>query len=239
MKSASFPFLFLSFLLLAGCGGQDSTGASTSPKKVGTSCLAAYETRIGDLLPLEMLSEAVDLEGITPEVDVVNTERIKNVAWSWPGSRTREMDLAGQRMTLPVDNQIVLSGYKRLDNNEHGPKDAATYVAQTYRSISKEQMAALQARMKEQLQEQAARGEITEEQARLAGGMGGGIMGNERIVETVEGVGDAARWTPRDRTLAVGHRNVVFTLLVDISEDQDLNRSTAVSLAQAILNLCD
>lgn len=229
-------------LLLTGCGRSDKapdsrTGGGSS-KGGGTSCLAKYDTRIGEILPLNVLSEVVDLQGASPEMKVTDTRSMKGVSWSWPSDRQRIMEMMGTQIEIPVDNQLSLSHFRRLDNAEFGPKDGKTYVEANYRSISKEEMADIQTRMREQIQERVRRGELTEEQARLAGGMGGDLMGEERIVESIEGVGDAARWIEKDRTLAVGHRNVAFTVFADISADAGENRATAIALAQRLLKDC-
>jgi len=231
-------------LLLAGCGRSEKspdsqTGGGVSKGRGGSSCLAKFDTRIGEILPLNVLSDVVDLQGATPEMKVTDTRSMKGVSWSWPSDRQRIMEMMGTQIEIPVDNQLSLSHFRRLDNAEFGPKDGKTYVETNYRSISKEEMADIQSRMREQIQERVRRGEITEEQAKLAGGMSGDLMGQERIVETIDGIGDAARWIEKDRTLAVGHRNVAFTIFADISADAGENRAAAIAVAQRLLKDCD
>jgi len=55
------------------------------------------------------------------------------------------------------------------------------------------------------------------------------------LVTLLDGVGDAARWTESDNTLAVGHGDVVFVLAIDISDDSAVNRDKAIALAKEIL----
>lgn len=64
-------------------------------------------------------------------------------------------------------------------------------------------------------------------------------MGNERVVETIEGVGDSALWSAKDKTLAVGHGDVFFAHYVDVTEDAAVNRDKAIALAKEILRECD
>jgi len=241
MKPKILLFTSLLALLGSGCGSSDKPekAGGRSSAQVGVSCLAKFETRIGEILPLAILQEIVQLQGVTPELKVTYTRSLKVASWSWPSERTRSMQIAGTTMEFPVDNQVSLSHFRRLDNQEFGPKDGKTYVEQNYRSISKEEMAGIQARMQEQIQERVRKGELTEEQARLAGGMGGDLMGSERIVESIEGVGDAARWVEKDNTLAVGHRNIAFTVYVDISSGAGVNRATAIDLARRLLRDCE
>lgn len=243
MKAKILMTVMVSLSVLSGCGGKDggadAAGGGGAPKKVGVSCLAKFESDIAAILPLEVLAEVVDFGGETPEAEVMNFRSNKGVSWSWKGGRTRSVQVMGQTMDLPVDDQLAVTYFKVLDKAEYGPKDGKTYVEQNYRSISKEEMARIQEGMKAQLQAKVEKGELTQEQADLAGGMGGGFMGKERIVEAVEGVGDAARWTAVDRTLAVGHRNVSFLVYADLSADEGVNRDTAVALARRLLKDCN
>ncbi len=228
-------------LFLAACGskeGKDAKDTASPRGKAGVSCLADYVERIGDILPLEVLEEVVDLEGATPEKKVTDHPSLKGVSWTWPSERKRVMEVMGMKVETPAHNQVGVSGFKRLDGATSGPQDGKTYVERNYRSISTEEMEQIQIRMKEQIAERVRKGELTEEQAKMAGGLGGNLMGQERVVESIDGVGDAARWTERDRTLAVGHKNVVFTLFVDVSEDQNLNRQHAIALAKRLLKDC-
>lgn len=48
-------------------------------------------------------------------------------------------------------------------------------------------------------------------------------------------MGDIARWTEADRTLAVGQGDMFFALSVDISDDPEVNRDKTITLAKEIL----
>lgn len=239
MKRMSQPVTFALLLTLAACGGKGSSSNGTPAFSGPKSCLSQYDEKIADLLPLERVRGVLDLGSAEPEQKVQNHPSLKGVSWSWDSDRTREMTVGGQTLTLPVSNQVSISQFKLLDQEKHGPKDAKTYVENNFRSISAEEMTRIQAQMQEQIQKRVEKGEMTAEQAKLAGGMGEGFMGTERVVDTIEGVGDACRWTAKDKTLAVGHRNVFFTIYVDVNQDNDVNRDKAVELAKAILAECD
>lgn len=237
MKSTSCILLFAA-LTLVSCGGEkEGAGASSAPG--AKSCLAAYETKLGDMLKRDRLDALFGTKDADAKPNLTDAASLKSYAWSWPSDRTRKVKVGPTEMEFPHDNQVSVSQFKALAKAEFGPKDGKAYVERNHRSISPEEMAAAQERMKEQLRLRVEKGELTQEQANMAGGLGGDLMGGERVVETIEGVGDAARWTARDKTLAVGHGDVFFALYVDVSEDTAVNRDKAIALAKEILKECD
>lgn len=233
MKQVVFALTLLSFGTVF-LHAQEAGGTSNSK-----SCLAKYEDRVGDMLPESRLREVVDPGDNELKSEVNPKGMLKSARWSWPSGRVMTKKIGAMNLELPVDNQVSISDIRVLDNAKHGPKDGKTYVEFNYRSISKEEMKKIQESMARGLQERVDKGEITAEQAKLAGGLGGGFMGEERIVETIEGIGDSCRWVEKDKTLAVGHGNVFFALLVDVSEDSAVNREKAIALAKLILAECD
>lgn len=227
---------FACVVFLSSCG--ESQPASSAPA-ITTSCLSAYEDRLAELLTLDRVRAIADITGGEPQQQVESSAFLKSVAWTWDSDRKREVTAAGQTMTLPVSNQVAISQFKRLDREESGPQLGKSYVEANFRSVTAEEMAAVQARLQAQLQKRVEKGELTAEQARLAGGMGSGFLGKERVVETIEGVGDACRWVAADNTLAVGHRNVFLALHVDLAAEASVNRDKAVALAQLLLAECE
>lgn len=235
MKLILCPVL-IAVLSLTSCGdGSGSAGGDSPSASVAKSGLADFVSKLPDLLKRDRLDAIFETSGVEAEFEQTSMRSVNSVSWSWPGDRVRKITVGANSMEVPRPNQVAITNFKVLSDSEHGPKDGKTYVERTYRSISAEEMAATQERMKEQLQKKVEKGEITQEQAQLAGGLGGGIMGKERKVESIEGVGDVARWTESDRSLAVGHGDVFFQLTVDISDDSAINRDKAIALAKEIL----
>jgi hypothetical protein len=230
---------FFVFVSLISCGGDRSnTTGPRSATVVKKSCLSAYEAKLADLLKRDRVNALFG----TKEVELKQSfseGRSKSVSWSWGSERTRSIQVGANAVDFPHSNQVSISNFKVLGSEERGPLNGIDYVEANYRSISKEEMAAAQQRLQEQIQKRVEKGEITEEQAKLAGGLGGSIMGKERVVEPIEGVGDIARWVASDNTLAIGHGDVFFALYVDVSDDKTVNRDKAVALGKEILRECD
>ena len=237
MHLALLGSAFVLVVTLSACGGKGSSAPTSGAVEasVSLSGLSAFEDRLADLLTLERVRAVADTAGSEPQQQVEASGLLKSVSWSWDSERKREMSVSGQTFTLPVSNQVAISQFQRLDRQESGPQLGKSFVETHYRSVSAEEMAAVQARLQEQLQKRVEKGELTAEQAKLAGGMGSGLLGKERVVESIEGIGDACRWVAADNTLAVGHRNVFFALHVDLSAEAAVNRDKAVALAKLIL----
>jgi hypothetical protein len=227
-------------LCLSSCGGDKaSSNQNASGDPVKKSCLNAYTSKLADLLTRDRVDALFGTKDLELKQDLSESRSTNSISWSWGSDRTRKIQVGANAMEFPHDNQVSISNMQNLSQQEYGPKNGKDYVEANYRSISKEEMAAAQQRMQEQIQSRVEKGELTAEQAKLAGGLGGDIMGKERIVETIEDLGDAARWTASDNTLAVGHGDLYFTLFVDISDDKTQNRNQAIALAQSILKECD
>ena len=54
----------------------------------------------------------------------------------------------------------------------------------------------------------------------------------------VEGLGDAAVWNTKTNELNVLQNGVKFTLVTDLSNDKEVNKGLAISLAKIILDKC-
>lgn len=239
MKVIILPIL-LTTLTLASCGQEkESADGESSAASTAKSGLAVYDSKLPDLLKRERLDAIFATSEVEAEFDQTAMRSVNRVSWSWPSDRVRKLEVGGNTLEVPRPNQVEISNFKVLSDAKRGPKDGKTYVERTYRSISAEEMEAIQAKMNEQIQKRVADGEITEEQAKLAGGLSGGFMGKERKVESIEGIGDIARWTEVDRTLAVGHGEVFFVLSIDVSDDSAVNREKAIALAKEILKEVD
>ncbi len=238
------PRLILSSLFaslaLTACGDKETSTTSGGGSSSGAaSCLAKYADNIGGIFPEQRLAGLVDTGGKEAKQNVQDASLSKGVTWSWESDRIRKISVGPSEIEVPRDNQIGVSAFRVLSHETHRTRDAGAYVEQNYRSISAEEMKTIQENMKKQIEAQVESGKLTAEQAKLAGGLGEALGGNERVVETIENIGDACRWVAQDNTLAVGHRDVFFSIHSDLSDDKQLNRDKAIELAKAILAECD
>jgi hypothetical protein len=53
--------------------------------------------------------------------------------------------------------------------------------------------------------------------------------------ESISGVGEAATWYPNTSELKVFYKGLIFSVVVDISEDKKVNREKSIELANKII----
>jgi len=215
--------------------------AAMIPASAQTSCLAKFQGKPAELLTVERVAKAADFGGKETKTDTQadSNPKYTSASVSWPSGRVSVTDLGFTKIETPQDNIISLSGPAVVDKENDFAANGREYIEKNYRSVSPEEMAAMQERMKASLEERVAKGELTREQADLAGGVGGAVAGKERVVESIDGLGDAARWVGNDRALVVAHRDVWFRLSVNVSDDAAVNRETAIAVAKVLLAVCD
>lgn len=222
-------------LVVSGCGDSspaDGRGAEVS-KRAG---MAKHHDDPQSFLPESLLRQVVDPGDLELTVEVNTSGPDRRVIWSWPGDRIHITDLGFTTIETPKANQLGIQSFLLLSNARHGPKTGREYVERNHRSISAEEMATINERMQAALQERVDSGELTAEQARIAGGLGGEISGQERLAEVVEDLGDLCHWLPDDSLLAIGVGDVFLGIRADLSEDSTVNKETAVKLARLLLS---
>lgn len=196
--------------------------------------LEKYQKDIKSILTEDRLRQVVD-----PGSNDVNVARQESgdslsVSWTWPSDRMLVTDLGFTKIETSESNQLSVSQFRLLTNAQHGPKNGKDYVERNYRSVSAEEMEQIQKNMQAALQERVEKGEITAEQAKIAGGVGGTVSGKERLVESIDGIGDACRWVQNDSTLVLGVGDVFLAVYSKISADDAINRDAAIKLAKLI-----
>ena len=196
--------------------------------------LAKYHNDIAAILTEERLRHVVDPGSEDVEVRIEKEGNSPNVTWLWPSDRVTVTDLGFTNIETPASNQLGVSQYRLLTDAEFGPKTGKGYIEANYRSIDAEEMAEIQQRMQAALQERVEKGELTAEQAAIAGGVGDSVAGNDRLVETIDGIGDACRWVPKGSTLVLGLGDVFIAIHSSISADEQENRAAAIRLAKLL-----
>ena len=215
--------------------------AAVLPASAQTSCLAKYQGKPSEVLTPAFVGKVIDLSGkeTTASAHDARNPRFASASLNWPSDRKLVKDLGFTKVEVPQDNTVTLGGPAVVNPEKDRVANAREYIERNYRSISAEEMAEMQKAMKAALEERVAKGEITREQADLAAGIGGGLAGKERIVESIDNLGDGARWIANDLELVVAHRDTWFRVQVNVSEDVAVNRDSAIAVAKAVLALCD
>jgi len=224
------PILVLGLTILPTSCSKNATGGN------GGSELAKFENNLKALVTEERVRQVVDPGEAELQMDDSTSGRDSSLMWSWPSDRVTVTDLGFTKIETPDSNQFGISQFRSLAKADSGPKTGKEYVEQNYRSISPEEMQRAHENMKLALEERVKKGEITAEQAELAGGLGGAVTGSERVVETIDGIADACRWVAKDNTLAIGTGDVFFSIHAKISDESAENRAAAIKFAKLILS---
>lgn len=232
----------LILLLLVGlvlaCGGQktDSEGAGSSlDEAVKTAeskglfqAAKAYEGKLDQLLTLEMAAGTTGFPAEDASMDYNTT--MKNASfhaltYTWDRGRTRPMKVATMTVEVPDLDRLELGGIQEIS------KDNFEFQ---YRVLTEEEKETAKHQMKSSLQDRVAKGEITQEQADLAGGMGEGLMGDQ-LREIVTGVGEAATWMPEEEKLYVYEDGLMFYLVLHQQASPEVLQEKLKALAGDIL----
>ncbi|PHI19089.1 hypothetical protein CEQ90_14325 [Lewinellaceae bacterium SD302] len=142
-------------------------------------------------------------------------------------------------MEVPATLTISLNGVREMKG------DALSRFKNEYRTLTEKETERVQTEMKAALAEKVKRGEITEEQAEMAGSFGGAI-GKARYAP-VDGLGDHAVWGNAlpDRepessgSLYVLSGNTTFAVNVDLTTTKEEARAAAIEIARSVMGKCD
>lgn len=240
-----FSTLILGFLFATSCGGKASStekfeSTESTPTSVGNGdCIISYQSKYDDLLPLDIIKKHFkgDLSTAKKKYDINKNEKYRNhdkYIYSWKSDRTRTMEISGNKMTFPVDNQIGLQWvgddlYMIMKKNS--PLESFKAF---YRNASQEEIDKAMAVADAQIRKKEG---VTKEQADAATGIAKGMSAETRF-ENVDGVGDAAAWVLKENQLVVLVGNVTFQIVADVGTDKAANIELAKKLAIEILNKC-
>jgi hypothetical protein len=230
------------FLGLVACGGDTANSASSSSRanSSANSALVAKFKSLPSLITVDQVRDTLGLGPIEIEYsdrsNIFDDPRNIGMTFSWAGDRVLITDLGFTKIETPKSNRIELDNFRVVESWTDRADSGLEYLERNVRSVSAEEMAQAQANMANALAARVERGEMTAEQARIAGGMGSTLAANPIIVEIFEDIADQARWNVRDRTLWVAHKNVIFSVQADISDDNETNRDAAVAIARKFLS---
>lgn len=234
-----FAFLFI----FSACGSQESaTAEATSEKEsTGTSCLGAMNLTPCNILSL---SEIAQLTGIAeseiemepPHSSLSNPEYMQ-CNFSWPSDRTTIFKMLSITQEIPVSNSINVGSVKVITEEvlERLKQTRSEYFEKRYTNITAEQ----KAQVKEKLSEELADKSDAEKD------MGSALiaMASNFNYVPVNNIGDRASWETRkegkDASLHVQHKDVIFRVNVNISDDTDESLEMAKKVALAVLAKCN
>lgn len=251
--------IILGALFVISCGGNATDkpkGGTVSESKEsenanpdvkgGNTCLLGYADKLDQLLTLEAAASFTELPASAAKVSyskVMKNSAHHDIKYSWVGDRKRNMKDMGIDMVLPVKNQIELHGIKgntiaafktshRVPTAEDLEKrDKALNDALDGKSGNKEINEKVETLDKMNIDKSTQKG--------VAQTMGNVFTKVAMAYEDVTGLGDAASWNSFERRLYVIDNGVEFSISVDLSNDEAVNKEKALAMMKKLLTICD
>jgi hypothetical protein len=230
MRVFSLPFLFIFFTHLASYRGN-KVNESNSFLVLQTSCIYGYADKLDHLLTIERV---IKVTGFTKEnAKTKYSKGSKNLTYhsyshSWESNRKRTMEVNGQKIEVPRNDLVSISGFNKIDTEKFNFQ---------YRNLSKEEKEKIKKKMDEALENQQEKKELTTQQKDVAKDLGDSSIDGIKY-EEIEGLGTKALWNAGKNQLIVHHIDAMFELYVDVSENTKTNKEKAIQLAQDLLAVC-
>ncbi|GLR15614.1 hypothetical protein GCM10007940_02290 [Portibacter lacus] len=184
--------------------------------------------------------KAASIANIDPElVTVKEPVKMKNplyltCTFRWDSDRTTTVKTALGAMEVAQDNQIQIGSFKLLDS-EKIKQPFPEYFDGYYKNVTAEDAEKFDKKLQEELAEES-------ETAKKIGTSISKMSLNFNY-KSVSGIGDRASWETStmgtDGHLHVLHGDVIFSVIVNISDDVNDSFDVAKKVANEILALCN
>lgn len=231
-------FILMIPVLLLSCdtksSDSDTTKSSSSiAEKSGSINAADFKKSLDELLTLEMAAKLSGFEASKATKDYENKTGAmfgdenappRECNYLWDNGRTVNMKAGGKTMNLPKKDRV---GIKSVSNT------SLKNFTRSYGVLTKEQKERASKKLVEEANKNQSNQVKTEAEEKMLD-VGTGIL-NKLEPEVIEVVGEAATWYPNFSELNVFYRGLMFVLVVDISDDINLNKHKSIELAKMII----
>lgn len=190
-----------------------------------------FTGKLDELLTLNLASDISGLSGDEAEIyynQVLKNPRAHSLSYSWVSDRKQTIEVAGRSMEVPVQDKVEICwvGSSTLEQ-----------FKQNYHNLTDEEKRSAAKAMEKKMGEMVENGEVTKDQADMAGGFADGLMENYKVTD-VTGVGEHAVWIERKiaSELKVYYKGLEFQLNVNLSDDEAINKEKSIALARRIIS---
>jgi hypothetical protein len=190
---------------------------------------ADFAGKLDELLTLEMAAEISGFDASKAEKEHENkTSAIfggekkppRECNYLWDNGRTRSFTMAGNTVNAPYKDKVAIHSVSNTTMER---------FKRSYGALTEEQKQSSEKALEEEAgknNNSAASRNMTQE--------GAGMVQNLQA-ESISGVGEAATWYPNTSELKVFYKGLIFSVVVDISEDKKVNREKSIELANKII----
>jgi hypothetical protein len=230
-----FVLLFCMWYFSVFASGKDMHGTQLadvhSPSVHNEPSLNAadYTGKLDELLTLEMAAEISGFDVSKAEKEHDNkTHAIfggekkppRECNYLWDNGRTRQVTIGGNTINAPYKDKVAIHSVSNTTMER---------FKRNYGALTEEQKQAAG----KKLEEEASRNSNTAASQEMTQ-VGTGMVMNLQA-EEITGVGEAATWYENSSELKVFVRGLIFSVVVDISDDKKINREKSIELANTII----
>lgn len=209
----------------------------------GNKCLLDYQSKYGQLLSE---AEVVTATGFSKDkMKIKNNNKLKNPEYHeylFKFKNKRIGKVRGLDREYEIEDVVGIKGIKAM---------SLTDFENNYRAITDEEMdlanqtiddmlegksgdAEAEAALKKVEEKNVSKEQVKEVSGKMMDAFKEISEGYRKVVD----LGDAARWNVVTNELIVLQNGVKFEIVADISNDNEKNKSTAIKLAEIVLNKC-
>lgn len=236
IRLLAIPFLFLTTSGANGNGlkAEVTARATIHPVAQSGSIKATdFEGKLDELLTLEMASavtgfeasKAIKEHGNKTDAVFGSTKKgPRECSYLWNNGRTRTVKSADKTMNVAWKDKVSIKSV----SNTTFERFMRNYGAQTdgEKQVAAEKLRTEAGANQPEGPKKGADAQMMEVGTDLIAGL---------KAEEIGGVGEAATWYANSNEIKVLYNGLIFALVVDISDDPDLNREKSIELAKMII----
>ncbi len=231
--------VLFSLLSCAANGTRNEKGSSQSEaaaqvKKAGTLNADDFKGKLNELLTLDMAVRLSGFEAPKALTEYNNKASValggeykppRECAYLWDNGRSRSVTVGPNTINTPYRDKIGIKGVSNTTLERFKRNYGVLTAAQKEAAVQK-------------LEEETEKNKSADSPTQAGQQMSetGKTMIQGHQAEEIENVGDAATWYPPFNELKVFYQGLTFALVVDISDDNKLNRAKSIELARWIIN---
>ena len=241
MKTKFIIIVTLKALLIGACTGNNANtegkfaALQTSNSEKSHTIINAenFAGKLDELLTLEM---AARVSGFEAEMAQKKYDNKASVAFGGSKKPPRECNYYWENVrkrAITVGENTMKAPYKDLVGINWVSNTTLERFKRNYSALSEQQKIAANKQLDEE-SEKKQNNDPNEANKHVAD-LGKDLISNLRA-EEISGVGEAAVWYENTNELKVFYQGLTFTLVVDVSDNKNLNKVKTIALAHMIIN---
>jgi hypothetical protein len=204
---------------------SNSNEIQSTIASMGIKNVEKFTGKLDELLTLELAAKVTENDLSTAEKNyqqVFDDPKTHSISYGWTNGRKLLTDLGFTTIETDKSDIVELSWLSSM---------AASDFQDMFRQITTADLDNARKAMESKVHE----GDLDPEAKKLAFEMAQGFMDRDHTREWLDGVADMAVWIPVDKSLKVFYQGLSFSLMVDISDDNDRNQKAAIEISQLII----